>query len=151
MTGAAGATAPVAYGEEDYTDYSCSTPLERLSRDVETVLRTWHIDQGCDRHVSLLASSTVASTTTAHDIHPTHNSNHNTHDKNDNPSSFFNADDPTCPLIRSTTLTWHVPLTTREGRSTVTIDLELALWDAPGGTDVGLGDDWQRVQSQSAK
>ena len=149
MTGAAGATAPVAYGEEDYTDYSCSTPLERLSRDVETVLRTWHIDQGCDRHVSLLASSTVASTTTAHDIHPTHNSNHNTHDNKDNPSSFFNADDPTCPLIRSTTLTWHVPLTTREGRSTVTIDLELALWDAPGGTDVGLGDDWQRVQSQS--
>ena len=38
--------------EEEYIDYSCSTPLERLSRDVETLLRSWHIVEGSDRHVS---------------------------------------------------------------------------------------------------
>ena len=37
---------------EEYIDYSCSTPLERLSRDVETILRSWYIIEGSDRHVS---------------------------------------------------------------------------------------------------
>jgi len=37
---------------DEYIDYSCSTPLERLSRDVETLLRSWHIISGSDRHVS---------------------------------------------------------------------------------------------------
>ena len=36
---------------DEYTDYSCSTSLERLARDVETLLRTWHVT-GSDRHVS---------------------------------------------------------------------------------------------------
>ena len=40
--------------EEEYTDYSCSTAIERLSRDVETVLRGWHVDRGSDRHVSII-------------------------------------------------------------------------------------------------
>ena len=39
-------------GEDEYIDYSCSTPLERLARDVETLLRSWHIIEGSDRHVS---------------------------------------------------------------------------------------------------
>ena len=39
-------------GEDQYIDYSCSTSLERLSRDVETMLRSWHIIEGSDRHVS---------------------------------------------------------------------------------------------------
>lgn len=38
--------------DDEYIDYSCSTPLERLSRDVETLLRAWHIIEGSDRHVS---------------------------------------------------------------------------------------------------
>ncbi len=38
--------------EDEYTDYSCSTNLERLARDVETLLRSWHIVEGSDRHVS---------------------------------------------------------------------------------------------------
>uniref|UniRef100_A0A7S3Q2Y0 Rab3 GTPase-activating protein catalytic subunit n=1 Tax=Chaetoceros debilis TaxID=122233 RepID=A0A7S3Q2Y0_9STRA len=38
--------------DDEYIDYSCSTPIERLSRDVETLLRSWHIVQGSDRHVS---------------------------------------------------------------------------------------------------
>ena len=37
---------------DEYIDYSCSTPLERLSRDVETMLRSWYIIEGSDRHVS---------------------------------------------------------------------------------------------------
>ena len=37
---------------DEYIDYSCSTPLERLSRDVETMLRSWYIIDGSDRHVS---------------------------------------------------------------------------------------------------
>lgn len=36
---------------DEYTDYSCSTSIERLARDVETKLRSWHL-QGSDRHVS---------------------------------------------------------------------------------------------------
>jgi len=135
----------VAYGDEDYTDYSCSTPLERLSRDIETVLRTWHIDQGCDRHVSLAAAAAAAVAATAIDGHgippypttPTTTTTTTT-TNNNNSTSLPPYDDPTCPLIRSTTLVWHVPLMTREGRSTVTIDLELALWDAPAsGVDGG--------------
>jgi hypothetical protein len=39
--------------EEEYTDYSCSTAVERLSRDIESLLRSWHIHNGCDRHFSV--------------------------------------------------------------------------------------------------
>eukprot|EP00934_Nitzschia_sp_Nitz4_P008440 Nitzschia sp. Nitz4//scaffold49_size126201//67010//71320//NITZ4_003646-RA/size126201-processed-gene-0.98-mRNA-1//-1//CDS//3329553161//8430//frame0 len=85
---------------EEYTDYSCSTAVERLGRDVETVLRAWHVDKGSDHHVSV-------------------------------PSAASGTSGWTCPLIRSNTLIWHVPVTTRTGRSSVTIDLELALWDEP--------------------
>ena len=38
--------------DDEYIDYSCSTPLEGLSRDVEVLLRSWHIVDGSDRHVS---------------------------------------------------------------------------------------------------
>ena len=41
---------------DEYVDYSCSTPLEILSRDVETLLRKWHVVQGSDRHVSFHSS-----------------------------------------------------------------------------------------------
>ena len=34
-------------------DHSCSTPLERLARDVGNTLRQWRVHQGCDWHVSL--------------------------------------------------------------------------------------------------
>ena len=36
---------------DEYTDYSCSTPMERLARDVELQLRKWHLTDS-DRHVS---------------------------------------------------------------------------------------------------
>ena len=34
-------------------DHSCSTPLERLARDVGNVLRQWNVHNGCDRHIPL--------------------------------------------------------------------------------------------------
>ncbi len=48
-------------------DHSCSTPLERLARDVGNTLRQWDVHQGCDRHVSLDWMSKLASTTSAFD------------------------------------------------------------------------------------
>lgn len=44
-------------------DHSCSTPLERLARDVGNTLRQWNVHQGCDRHVSLDWMDTLASAT----------------------------------------------------------------------------------------
>jgi len=34
-------------------DHSCSTPLERLARDIGNTLREWHVHQGCDFHAPL--------------------------------------------------------------------------------------------------
>lgn len=34
-------------------DHSCSTPLERLARDIGNVLRQWNVHNGCDRHIPL--------------------------------------------------------------------------------------------------
>jgi hypothetical protein len=41
------------FQQEYKVDYSCSTPLERLARDVGNTLRQWRVHQGCDWHVSL--------------------------------------------------------------------------------------------------
>jgi hypothetical protein len=91
--------------EEEYTDYSCSTALEGLSRDVETVLRTWHVDRGSDRHVTNFSSR-----------------------QKKRPK-----DDLSSTLIRSNTIVWNFSVTDKMGgRSSVTMDLELCLWDAPG-------------------
>ena len=43
--------------DNDYIDYSCSTSIERLARDVETILHAWHVDDGSDRHVSTACAS----------------------------------------------------------------------------------------------
>jgi hypothetical protein len=45
---------------DDYLDYSCSTSLERLARDVETRLRDWHLVDA-DRHVSMVGISNNSS------------------------------------------------------------------------------------------
>lgn len=109
--------------EEEYTDYSCSTAIERLSRDVETVLRAWHVDRGSDRHVTIAESASRLSNGSSR------------------PSSVSLAaataggdeDLGSVRIIRSNTLSWNMTLSTKHyGRSSITIDLELALWDAPG-------------------
>jgi len=48
-------------------DHSCSTPLERLTRDVGNTLRQWNVHQGCDRHVSLDWMDKFLSSTTSED------------------------------------------------------------------------------------
>ena len=53
-----------ALKHEYNVDHSCSTPLERLTRDVGNILRQWNIHQGCDRHVSLDWMNKLTSTTT---------------------------------------------------------------------------------------
>ena len=79
---------------DEYTDYSCSTSMERLARDVETLLRSWHVDKGNDRHISASNRSTL--------------------------------------LLRQDTLLWNLSLTDRMGRPiSLSIDLELSLWDGP--------------------
>jgi len=47
----------MSHAHDEYIDYSCSTSVERLARDVETVLRKWHVADGSDRHVSFASSS----------------------------------------------------------------------------------------------
>ncbi|KAL7487685.1 hypothetical protein ACHAW6_013266 [Cyclotella cf. meneghiniana] len=45
-------TATSMLHSEYNVDHSCSTPLERLARDVGNAFRQWHVHGGCDRHVS---------------------------------------------------------------------------------------------------
>ena len=47
-------TSPTSVFHQEYNvDHSCSTPLERLARDIGNTLRQWHVHQGCDWHVPL--------------------------------------------------------------------------------------------------
>jgi ABC-type arginine transport system ATPase subunit len=41
----------IKMNHDEYTDYSCSTSIERLTRDVEMVFRKWHLLE-TDRHIS---------------------------------------------------------------------------------------------------
>ncbi len=110
--------------DDEYTDYSCSTPVERLARDVETELRNWHVVDGSDRHVSF-ASTTVTTTTTV----ASHNINNNNNSNNSNNMASTTIETPSGKLhtIRSSRISWTVPLAANSER--VTIELTLALWD----------------------
>jgi hypothetical protein len=112
--------------EEEYTDYSCSTSIERLSRDVETVLRAWHVDRGSDRHVSIAPQNQHKNT---------NKQQHNKSCKQQSrrSSSQQEKEDPTSSLIRSNVIQWNVSLqgSGYMGRTSLVLDLELALWDAP--------------------
>ncbi len=47
-------SSPTSVFHQEYNvDHSCSTPLERLARDIGNTLRQWHVHQGCDWHVPL--------------------------------------------------------------------------------------------------
>jgi hypothetical protein len=131
--------------EEEYTDYSCSTAIERLSRDVETVLRTWHVDRGSDRHVTIADSNSKGNSSAGISLI--------------RKSSIVSLagitvggdeDIASIRVIRSNALAWNLTLSTqRYGRCTVTIDLELALWDTPGSARLPSSSTLQRKQSSS--
>jgi hypothetical protein len=127
--------------EEEYTDYSCSTAIERLSRDVETILRTWHVDRGSDRHVTITESYTTTSSNNSVGVSLGRRS-----------SAAITAggdeDLASIRVIRSNALVWNLTLSTPQyGRCSVTIDLELALWDAPGSSRRASSSTLQRKQS----
>lgn len=91
---------------DEYTDYSCSTSIERLARDVETLLRTWHVYGGSDRHVSISSQKALLNQTTA-----TASAVH---------------------LIRSDQLVWNISYHLQDGRRmSCQMDLDLSLWDGP--------------------
>ncbi len=90
---------------DEYIDYSCSTSLERLARDVETRLRAWHVDQGSDRHVSVHSKTT---------------------------NSVLEEDRHRVALIRSDSIVWALSFHLLSSqRIACQINLELCLWDAP--------------------
>jgi hypothetical protein len=141
---------------DEYTDYSCSTSIERLARDVETLLRSWHVDKGNDRHISMLSTATSS-------IHSS-NQNNNVNGTSNAPSpsgassissqiststdaastktpnaaaspSAGSAATATAAslLLRSDSLTWNISLTTSSPQrmASFTVELQLALWDGP--------------------
>ena len=144
----------MSHAHDEYIDYSCSTSVERLARDVETILRKWHICTGSDRHVSFASSSShggssrVASRQTSRVGAAADKSN----EENENKLLDNNAtDDDTgaVRLIRSEDVTlasFPLPCPLHEGdhhkmiqtgygvgsaSNRVDVALTLSLWDGP--------------------
>ena len=97
---------------DEFTDYSCSTSLERLARDVETILRSWHVNDS-DRHVSL-----------QNDDGPSTSS----------PESEANGGRSCLLLLRSQSLTWEIGFHSQhqQRRISHSVPLLLRLWDSKG-------------------
>jgi len=129
----------MSQAEDEYIDYSCSTPLERLARDIETTLRSWHVSQN-DRHVSF---SSPTSEQESNNQHPGNNVKHgptpsnlssrrNTHSsarsrlkaRMNSSGDNSNSKASRVSLIRSK----EIIMSTFEKE---TLHLCLSLWDAP--------------------
>jgi len=134
--------------EEEYIDYSCSTPLERLSRDVETLLRSWHIANGSDRHVSFhhkispLSGNVSKGSTRGRRMRGRRRQSHNSkvdnqnNEKNDSTKqidsdhqSSYCSSTSCVQLIRSSQVTFTTSLPDTSDR--ITIHFVLSLWDGP--------------------
>lgn len=103
---------------DEYIDYSCSTSLERLARDVETRLRAWHVDQGSDRHVSVNQhpKKKASTTTTTSQL-----------------QAQLQEDRHRVALIRSESIVWALSFHLLDGQQRIAcqLQLELSLWDGP--------------------
>ena len=114
---------------DEYIDYSCSTSVERLARDVETLLRKWHVDQGSDRHVSVRSKhSNFHSSKSNSSIHSLSTSGSNSISSNNKGKT------TTIDTIRSAVIEWNISFhhpTNGERISSSDIALDLVLWDAP--------------------
>ena len=97
--------------EDEYIDYYCSTPLERLARDVETILRSWHVSHN-DRHISFQTNSNTSFEHSNYKTSTFKNSNSN------------NNKYRGVKLLRSS----DIVLQSFEKE---TIHLRLSLWDSP--------------------
>ena len=126
--------------QDEYIDYSCSTPLERLSRDVETLLRSWHIVEGSDRHVSFHNQQQVFCSGGSNNHHSSQkkkfivNRDKESQKLSDSKDTKSNNSSNNIQLIRSD----KVFLTTTSLQSSsdgyndkIEIELELCLWDGP--------------------
>ncbi|CAB9500342.1 Rab3 GTPase-activating protein catalytic subunit [Seminavis robusta] len=140
--------------EDDYTDYSCSTSIERLARDVETLLRGWHVDKGNDRHISMTRNNNNQQS--APKTITTHSNNNNMSSAGSVTSQISSSTSVTTQtsgssphstlLLRSDVLYWNVSMSTPSGQLvSFTVELQLALWDGPvllseneGNTTEGL-------------
>eukprot|EP00977_Amphora_coffeiformis_P017636 scaffold5833_cov165-Amphora_coffeaeformis.AAC.10 len=111
---------------DEYLDYSSSTAVERLARDVETVLRRWHVVDGSDRHVSMYvrpkdqpASSPGATQKGRQPTSPQKN--------------LLNPSQNSVHVLRSEQLSWKMSFYLPNGQHIFhSIDLEVALWDGEG-------------------
>ena len=129
---------------DEYTDYSCSTPVERLARDVATCLRKWHVDEGADRHASKLRTSssidyyreqnkvTPALSKESSSVSSTTSSSlgqSSAAGKTSNPLRHNNNP----RILRSATITWTVSFYVNNGDTRVSAEfqMDLVLWDGP--------------------
>ncbi|GKY96293.1 hypothetical protein MPSEU_000589000 [Mayamaea pseudoterrestris] len=122
--------------EEGYIDYSCSTPVERLARDVEMVLQSWHVTNGSDRHVSLLNPDAADERNdSVSKLHASSSSGSLASSTN-----AANIKQVEQRLIRSERITWDCSslsdasssfLDAHDDLSGVRVQLQLSLWDAP--------------------
>ena len=111
---------------DEYIDYSSSTAVERLARDVETVLRRWHVVDGSDSHASMYvrpkdqpASSPGATRKGRHPTSPQ--------------KSLLNPSQNSVHVLRSEQLPWQISFHLPNGQHiSHSIDLEVALWDGEG-------------------
>ena len=88
--------------DDEYIDYSCSTPVERLSRDIETILRSWHVVAGADRHFSIRRPESSS------EYYSLHNNVH---------------------LLRSARVGYATSLTTNRGAESMPVALDCKCWD----------------------
>jgi Rab3 GTPase-activating protein catalytic subunit len=133
-------TMDVSASSNNYIDYSCSTSIERLARDIETILHSWHVDGGNDRHFSSTHSNQNANVTGS-----------TTHDANAMPEA-ATANALSTLLLRSERIVWNISLYynastisnasskfhasdgMQKERVQCDVELQLSLWDAPVST-----------------
>ena len=116
---------------DEYIDYSSSTSVERLARDVETVLRSWHVVDGSDRHASMRIMQHQYPAVT-----PVKTKSIGT-PKTTTPTTPLLKQHPaqtsSVQLLRSEQLSWPISFYLPDGRHIYhSVDLELALWDGDG-------------------
>ena len=97
---------------DEFIDYSASTSVERLARDVETVLRSWHVVEGSDRHASMRVPKHAKDKSATH------------------ASPLLHTAQTSVQLLRSEQLSWQISFYLPNGEHiSDTVDVELALWD----------------------
>ena len=113
---------------QTYVDYSCSTPLERLARDVETVLRGWHIAEGSDRHVSFGRDRGGGSGTGDDEIEPLTNADGEVEAVH---VRLIRSAEPTLSSFPLPHPVSEEDIGSSAAASRVDVPLTLALWDGP--------------------